>query len=299
MDENGTPGWEAQTLRRWVLESPFLLPFRPAHVPEALGTPTAFADFFSHYERLRARQTRRWRLGLLFEDAVHALLLASPDVSHVDRGVQVLPTGELDFLVTLRDHPEYLLHLETAVKFYFCRDVGGSNDPDRFVGPERRDTLGKKWRKMKDEQLRRLDDFPANRALIPITPEVRVESVPFVKGMLFYPWAESRAEYLPAHPTFVSPAHARGIYLSRCQWPTYLETLRDPHYPEEREIRRLEKTDWVLSEISTKRIFGADDLPALGAPPVAFAVVDSQSNPIERGFVVPDDWNDDPQEGDA
>jgi hypothetical protein len=106
--------------------------------------------------------------------------------------------GEFDFLL---DEPDGgLRHIEFATKFYLLDSSVDTRDFDLLVGPNLGDTLGRKMRKIFEQQLE-LAWHPAAQDVLP-RPVTSAQAL--VKGWLFYP-----PDGVPAIPG-ITPAHCRG-----------------------------------------------------------------------------------------
>ncbi len=106
--------------------------------------------------------------------------------------------GEFDFLL---DEPDGgLRHIEFATKFYLLDSGVDTSDFDLLVGPNLADTLGRKMRKIFEQQLE-LAWHPAAREVLP-RPVTTAQAL--VKGWLFHP-----PESEPVVPG-ITPGHCRG-----------------------------------------------------------------------------------------
>jgi hypothetical protein len=232
------------------------------------------------------------RLGL-YAEKLMALYFAHQGrlVAH---GVQVRAArndtvGEFDFL--LEDHdgdgPCRLEHIEFATKFYLLQEgVHGQllESFDAFVGPNLADSLGRKMRKVFDQQLE-LGKHPAARAVLP-RPVTSAKAL--VKGWLFYPAGAYRDLALRG----ISARHCRGFWcalaeldrlegerflvLPRLQW---LAPFGAPSAP------------WMLDRAQLRAEL--EDHFAQSNGPVLVALVREEAGRVvefERGFIVPDDW---------
>lgn len=95
------------------------------------------------------------RIGLAFEDLLRCWLDWHPEYSCLATDIPIYDgkrtVGAFDFLIQT---PDDVLHLEVAVKYYLCLE--NSQDWVNWIGPSRRDHLGKKLTKMRDRQLQLL-----------------------------------------------------------------------------------------------------------------------------------------------
>ncbi|QBE62019.1 DUF1853 family protein [Pseudoduganella lutea] len=239
------------------------------------------------------------RLGLYAEK-----LMAFYFAQHghlVAHGLQVRAThkvgketvGEFDFLL---DEPDGgLRHIEFATKFYLLDSTVRSDDFDLLVGPNLGDTLGRKMRKIFEQQLE-LAFHPAAQAVLP-RPVTSAQAL--VKGWLFYPSADLSTD--PPVIPGITPDHCRGwwhtlsafaggaghpggrfVVMPRLQW---LAPLKVPA----REV-----SEGVSSPLSRGELAAALAQKFEGdASPVMIASVrevDGWLLEEARAFVVRDDW---------
>lgn len=207
----------------------------------------------------------------------------------VAHGVQVQAgkdetIGEFDFLLRLDGA---LVHWEFATKFYLLH-TGQSELPqaqtaDYFVGPNLADTLGAKMRKILERQLS-LGLHPAAQRHL---PQVLSAAQALIKGWLFY----RKEESLPAAQLGISHTHCRG-------WWCSLQEL-DTHAGEMNVI--LPRLSWLApARMELDKGIAKADLHtylaqqfATDSMPVMIAVMVEREGWLwetERGFVVPDDW---------
>ncbi|MGM0558647.1 MAG: DUF1853 family protein, partial [Myxococcota bacterium] len=187
--------YETQAARDlvWVLSSPSLMDH-----PTAVGHQWGESELAKNQglvsrldgdddtlrKAIKARETDR--LGEYFEILMRTWLDEVPPASVIAAGLQVYESartvGEFD-LVFRRDR--HVFHWELAVKFYLGHP--GPDGESFWYGPNPRDRLDKKWRKMLDRQLA-LSEHPAGRrALQNLGVGERVEPAAFVRGYLFEP----------------------------------------------------------------------------------------------------------------
>jgi hypothetical protein len=207
----------------------------------------------------------------------------------VAHGVQVRAgkdetIGEFDFLLRLDDA---LVHWEFATKFYLLHTgqsgLAVDHTADYFVGPNLADTLGAKMRKILERQLS-LGKHPAAQQHL---PQSLSAAQALIRGWLFY----RKEEIFSAADLGISPQHCRG-------WWCSLQEL-DTHAGEINVI--LPRLSWLaparmeLSKGVTKfelqtylaQHFVKDSMPVMIA---AMVEKDGWLWETERGFVVPDDW---------
>lgn len=200
------------------------------------------------------------------------------------RGKYQETIGEFDFLLKNGDE---VLHVELATKFYLL----GSRIPlcersramDYFVGPNLADTLGLKVGKIIDKQLQ-LGRHPAASAqlLRPVG-----DSQVLIKGWLFY----QDGELPDTEALGLAADHCRGFWCT----VSSLAKRADQRYI------ILPRLSWLppLKARPNYSLSGADLIEKLRAyfqdetMPVLIAQVvpdEGYALEVERGFIVPDDW---------
>lgn len=198
--------------------------------------------------------------------------------------------GEFDFLVRSPDVEEQggVVHWEFATKFYLLQ-ARDACQADAFVGPNLADSLGRKMRKIMQQQLM-LSAHPAAQAVLPASV---IAARALVKGWLFY--RHDQALALPA-AMGIAPDHCRGFWgdiqflqerddaaaryvlLPRLSWlaPARLSL------PEGLTLEQL------LLRLET--LFRADHSPVLVARCHLSETPEPELLETARGFVVPSDW---------
>ncbi|OAJ59350.1 hypothetical protein A6V36_22690 [Paraburkholderia ginsengiterrae] len=246
------------------------------------------------------------RLGLYAERLLGWFLQHGPAARLVAAGVQLrragVTLGECDFLV--RTQQGVRLHWELAVKCYLhagvARDQATSyastqlSEPESarlsdYVGPNLKDRFDLKLAHVLNHQLplSAREEFASVGYAGPWIPQM------FIKGWLFY-----RQDETPLDPVELDPAHGRGWWVTRADWPAFaaaqagkwrplprLEWLAPQrHEPGEAQAGELALVDAQTLVAQTSQQHG----PAM----VAAFSEDSAGNLIERsrGFIVPDEW---------
>jgi hypothetical protein len=201
--------------------------------------------------------------------------------------------GEFDFLL---DEPDGgLRHIEFATKFYLLDGAIDTNDFDLLVGPNLGDTLGRKMRKIFEQQLE-LASHPAARDVLP-RPVTAAQAL--VKGWLFYPPdAAGRAPVIPG----ITPDHCRG------RWHTLSGFAQGGEHPGERFVV-MPRLQWlaplkvradagepaaVPPPFSRAALAGvlADEFGGDASPVMVASVREEKGWLLEEGraFIVRDDW---------
>jgi hypothetical protein len=131
-----------------------------------------------HFEGLGAMPMGRYFEQLLIfalEKDPYYEVLAS-NVQIVDQKITV---GELDLVIWDRLSEEKV-HWEVALKFYL--QVGNTGHHDNFIGPSRRDYLGRKMTKLYKQQMPLAQHPKILKEFGPLPSRL------FLKGQLFYPF---------------------------------------------------------------------------------------------------------------
>lgn len=201
--------------------------------------------------------------------------------------------GEFDFLIR---SPEAetdggLVHWEFATKFYLlqARQLSGSAGAEAFVGPNLADSLGRKMRKILQQQLR-LSAHPSAQAVLP-APVVAARAL--VKGWLFYPLGAALA--LPVSMG-IADDHCRGFWCDAACLPAIDE--------QPMRYALLPRLSWLaparlpaaqglsLGQLMDRleEMFCADDSPVMVAQCRPQEGTEPELLEVMRGFVVPPQW---------
>jgi hypothetical protein len=262
--------------------------------------------------------TRITRLGRYAERLLGWFLRHGPTARLIAAGVPLrragVTQGECDFLLHTQEGAR--LHWELAVKCYLhAGDVnartasqsgGCSTAPlpssaspltssltspqlSNYVGPNLKDRFDLKLAHLLNHQLplSAREDFASTGYPGPWTPQL------FVKGWLFYRHGET-----PADAVELDPAHGRGWWVTRSEWPDFAAA----HAQHWRVLPRLE---WLAprrygqdaEQTASRALIDPLALTARSAQPtgptmIAALAEDAAGNLVERsrGFVVPDEW---------
>jgi uncharacterized protein len=197
-----------------------------------------------------------------------------------------LTLGECDFLVQTRAGRR--LHWELAVKCYLHAGNRRAQLAD-YVGPNLQDRFDLKLTHVLDHQLplSAREEFATLGHVGPWEPQM------FIKGWLFYPHGETTTD-----PVETDPAHARGWWTTRSEWPAFAAG----HAQAWRVLPRLE---WLAPRRHEPRVAEAEGMGFVeasalservahqnGPTMVAAFYVDDAGRCVERsrGFIVPDTW---------
>lgn len=219
-------------------------------------------------------------------------LLVAANLQVRNQGPTRETLGEFDFLVRPPDFEEAggIVHWEFATKFYLLQSRDACQ-ADAFVGPNLADSLGRKMRKIMQQQLL-LSAHPAARAVLP-APVVAARAL--VKGWLFY----RHDEALTLPPTMgIAPDHCRGFW-GEAQF------LRERAVAADRYVL-LPRLAWLaparlpLAEgltleellLRLETLFQTDDSPVMVARCRPSASTGAELLETARGFVVPPQWEE-------
>jgi hypothetical protein len=253
---------------------------------------------------LELAATRITRLGRYAERLLGWFLQHGPAARLVAAGVPLrragITLGECDFLVESREGAR--LHWELAVKCYL--HAGGGREEGQgtaqaharladYVGPNLKDRFDLKLAHLLNHQLplSAREEFASVGYAGPWTPEM------FVKGWLFYRHGER-----PADPVELDPAHGRGWWTTRSDWPAFaaaqaqkwrqlprLEWLAPRRVAQENEQGGSEAAGSLWVDAQTL----AAQISAQHGPAMVVALVEDRAGYLverSRGFIVPDEW---------
>jgi hypothetical protein len=191
--------------------------------------------------------------------------------------------GEFDFLLR---HGGTLLHWEFATKFYLRAGSADGTEFNGLVGPNLADTLGVKMRKILDQQLA-LGQHPAAQSLLPQPVD---QARALVKGWLFYP--DGTVPVMPG----ISAGHNHGFWrplasVAGMDDALYILLPRLLWLAPYKAAVGAEGACEVLDRLGFERAV-AERLTAVPAPLMVARVIerDGWMLEVERGFIVPDDW---------
>lgn len=222
---------------------------------------------------------KRLPLGRLFEQVVHAAL----KYAYADRTVFANVTlaskahpGELDFVIA---NLSQTIHLEVAIKFFLYRDAPIPTT-SRFFGPQLKDRLDLKLEKLLTKQLA----HPIPGDLIQ-TPTARTTRALWLTGMLCYPAEDFLLEHFPDFNALgLNPLHHKGWWIRQ---QDIAKVFADNCFVE------LAKPQWIaplshLSRLATTIFLQTEH--AILTEPTFVLRYSKDSEPLDRGFIVPNDW---------
>jgi hypothetical protein len=237
--------------------------------------------------------TRITRVGRYAERLLGWFLQHGPAARLVAAGVPLrhagITLGECDFLVQSRDGAR--LHWELAVKCYLHAGEDRARLAD-YVGPNLKDRFDLKLAHLLNHQLplSAREEFASLGYAGPWTPQM------FIKGWLFY-----RHGQMPTEPAELDPAHGRGWWVTRADWPAFAQARTDA-----RKWRLLPRLEWLAprraqfevnatettyvdaatlaAQISHQQLHGPTMVAAFAEDGAGYLIECS------RGFIVPDEW---------
>ncbi|XCF05028.1 DUF1853 family protein [Tamlana crocina] len=130
------------------------------------------------------------RLGKRVERFVSAELSRNDDIEVCCENIQIqkdkITLGEIDCILKQYNRP---IHLEIVYKFYLYDAREGHDEIERWIGPNRRDSLIKKLSKLKEKQLPLLYNNYTLPVLERLNIDVKtVEQQVYFKAQLFLPF---------------------------------------------------------------------------------------------------------------
>jgi len=152
------------------------------------------------------------RLGKRVEQFVFHELNQLPKVSIIVENLQVqqdkLTLGEIDSLLFINKKP---VHLEIIYKFYVYDDSVGTTELDHWIGPNRKDSLVEKLKKLKNKQLPLLYHPETTKHLLKHDLKIdKIEQNVLFKAQLFIPYKFKHTEFYD-----INPACIIGFYIKK------------------------------------------------------------------------------------
>ena len=207
---------------------------------EAILTETFNAD---------ANLTDQIRLGKLIEQFVFFQLEQNKSVQVIVKNLQVIDQkitiGEIDCILK---YLEEYIHIEVVYKFYLYDEHLGPTEIDKWIGPNRKDSLALKLKKLKQQQLPIIQHSKTKEILSMMSLDVdSIRSMVYFKAQLFIP------EHLRNHAfKTINNACIMGSYIGISEYqslntqcfymPSKLDWLIDPHI----DVKWLEHKDFTV-----------------------------------------------------
>ncbi len=189
-------------------------------------------DFNSSFLR---KLERRLRLGQLAEQFVFNQLDTSKSVEILAENIQIQKDkrtlGELDTLLVFDHQP---IHLEIIYKFYVYDKTLGTTEIERWIGPNRKDSLVEKLTKLKEKQLPLLYSQDCKLALKQLELDHHhFEQQVLFKAQLFVPYQEHvNFEFLNADCVcgyYIKTAQLEPFQNHQFYIPSKLDWFLEPH----------------------------------------------------------------------
>lgn len=131
------------------------------------------------------------RLGKLVEELLNFQFTQLEDIKVIAKNLQIsknkITIGELDFLINKNSKT---IHLEVIYKFYlYDNTIKSDNDLEKWIGPNRKDTLIYKLNKLKNKQLALLHSTQCKTILENLDLNYRaIKQYVCFKAQLFLPY---------------------------------------------------------------------------------------------------------------
>ncbi len=176
---------------------------------------------------------KKLRLGILVEQFVFTCLRANMNIEHLKTNIQIIQDkktiGELDCLIS--DKGKYI-HLELVYKFYLYDPSIQGNEIDKWIGPNRNDSLKQKLTKLKTKQMALLYHPNTNKTLsnLGYNLEMFDQKVHF-KAQLFLPFGQNKRIIYEVNKSCI-----RGFYITQDK----LELFKENHFFLPRKL------DWLI-----------------------------------------------------
>ena len=195
-----------------------------------------FSEVIANKCHLPARSNFK-RLGFYAEALYHAFCAHHNHIDVIAHNIQIkhaqsdATKGELDFLLERDDE---LIHLEMAVKFYLY-----DHQQQLFIGPNTKDGLDKKLRRMATHQLA-LSSTDEGKAVVHELGYNSTCTELLLKGVLFHHWRQP-PPYQTVYKDFeINPMAEWGVWVRLSEWNTFRESLAN-----NRTLRAIPKIAWM------------------------------------------------------
>jgi hypothetical protein len=192
----------------------------------------------------------------------------------IDEGITV---GEIDYLVEEIESKQFL-HLELAIKYYLKVEKGGETV---FLGPSTKDWFERKVEKLKRHQLQLLQ---THHKLLPQELSNHFyKSKVLIKGSLFYGWEEwQKFSKDPATNGWWLHLDEIDRMLNESSFFKLITDKKEWHFPF-RETALLSAEECRQSLLKRFKVERNE---------VMVVRYDDNQNPLDRGFIVRENWPD-------
>ncbi len=182
------------------------------------------------------KMDEKLRLGKYVERFVSFQLQQEESIDIIAENIQIqdekITLGELDCILLQDQSP---IHLEIVFKFYLFDPSVGNSELEHFIGPNRKDSLVEKLKKLRDKQLPLLYSEQAKQYLQTLDLNLNdFKQKVYFKAQLFLPYGMNSVAL-----DLINPECICGFYLhyneiaifSDCKFyiPSKINWLIDPH----------------------------------------------------------------------
>ncbi len=221
-------------------------------VEELLGIPAfKLAQIkFTEADISRLVMPERLRLGNRLERFFSFIIQESNQYELLEENIQIsknkITLGELDFLIYDIEN-KTVLHIELAGKLYLY-DPTIKDELARWIGPNRKDSLLQKTRKLREKQFPLLFSEQSKKALLNFNlPAVTIKQHVSYKARLFMP--NSLRNTIPS---FVSRENIKGYYIDLDEFRSFKSKNYSYFIPE--------KQDWIVAPKYGEIWFSFDEI---------------------------------------
>jgi hypothetical protein len=238
------------------------------------------ANSYTYFEQLDAApeeiehfvdRKKNYRLGFYAEALLSFYFQTNTAIELIIQNLQIMEDkktiGEVDFLVKWKHR---LLHIELAVKYYLLIPSADPEQAENWIGPSKKDNLGKKLLKVQNAQLN-LFKYPSALEKIPAAYDQKIESFFMLRGQFF-----SHKEQ------FCSFANQ-----NRCIRPFYFEN--DSVLKNKTIKQVLTRPNWLSSLDKRNNLIA---LKGLNQKIIKPTLVKFESDSV--GFILPESWKEQP-----
>jgi hypothetical protein len=199
------------------------------------------------------------RLGKLVELFVFFQLEQNQTIEVLAQNLQVIhdkvTIGELDCI--LRNLESYI-HMEIVYKFYLYDKTMGPLEIDKWIGPNRKDSLSQKLNKLTHKQLAIIDHFKTKELLLDLGLDLHVlKQKVFFKAQLYVPKSLLKSTFEVINNScimgcFIGMSEYLAMHDFYFYMPPKLDWLIDPH-ADVKWLTHKEFTPYIEAEINQSR----------------------------------------------